>query len=272
MTTDKIENVKNYLNKVKGIEKVLVLSDLHIPFHKEELIIDIVKKHLDSSLIVFAGDILDCFSVSSFPKELQIPLYEELQITSNFLNKIDKLTPNIPKVMFRGNHEFRYKRYLAKESNEFSPFMSDDILKIISDGYSYRDYKGIKRTVDKLSANFTIVDNWYYIYRDVVFAHPTNFSKLPMRTCLSAYDYFKNQGVNFNAIMIGHTHKAGNVIYSGTLLSEIGCLCNQMDYANNGNVNYTPQTNAYGLVVFNKEKVNIYQSGAKFVYTGSDVL
>ena len=43
-----------------GIEKVLVLSDLHIPYHRGD-IVDIVKQHKDEiSMIIFNGDIIDC--------------------------------------------------------------------------------------------------------------------------------------------------------------------------------------------------------------------
>ena len=271
MEDNLIKDIESQLDDINDIERVLVLSDLHIPFHKEEDIINIIKKHSNVSTIIFAGDILDCFSVSTFPKEMHIPLYEELKTASAFLRRIDRLTPNTKKIIFRGNHEFRFKRYLAKFQSEFSPLVSDDVLEIIQHGFTYRDYRNVKRTVEPLSDNYEVIDSWYYIYKDLVLAHPTNFSKIPMRTCVSAYDYFKNQGVDFNALAIGHTHKAGTLIYGGTLLCELGCLCRQMDYANNGNVNYTPQTNGYGLFVFHKDKVDIYNSGTKFLYTGSDV-
>lgn len=266
-----IKDIESQIDKINDTEKVLVLSDLHIPFHKDEEILNIVKEHSNVNLIILAGDILDCFSVSSFPKEMHIPLYEELKIASSFLKKIDRLTPNTKKILFRGNHEFRFKRYLAKFQSEFSPLVSDDILEILKNGFTYRDYKNRKRVVEPLSDNFTIIDSWYYIYKDLILAHPTNFSKIPMRTCVSTYDYFKNQGIDFNALAIGHTHKAGSLIHGGTLLCELGCLCEQMDYANNGNVNYTPQTNGYGVFVFHKGKVDIYNSGTKYLYTGSDI-
>ena len=266
-----IKDIESQIDDINDIERVLVLSDLHIPFHKDKEIIDIVKEHSNVDLIILAGDILDCFSVSTFPKEMHIPLYEELKIASSVLKKIDRLTPNTKKIVFRGNHEFRFKRYLAKFQSEFSPLVSDDILEILKNGFTYRDYKNRKRVVEPLSDNFEIIDSWYYIYKDLILAHPTNFSKIPMRTCVSTYDYFKNQGIDFNALAIGHTHKAGPLIHGGTLLCELGCLCEQMDYANNGNINYTPQTNGYGVFVFHKDKVDIYNSGTKFIYTGSDI-
>lgn len=266
-----IKDIESQIDKISDTERVLVLSDLHIPFHKDKEIVNIVKEHSNANLIILAGDILDCFSVSTFPKEMHIPLYEELKIASSFLKKIDRLTPKTKKIVFRGNHEFRFKRYLAKFQSEFSPLVFDDILEILKNGFTYRDYKNRKRVIEPLSDNFEIIDSWYYICKDLILAHPTNFSKIPMRTCVSTYDYFKNQGIDFNTLAIGHTHKAGSLIHGGTLLCELGCLCEQMDYANNGNVNYTPQTNGYGVFVFHKDKVDIYSSGTKFIGTGSDI-
>ncbi|NMW84693.1 metallophosphoesterase [Peptoniphilus sp. AGMB00490] len=271
MVGNVIKDIESQIDEIKDIERVLVLSDLHIPFHKEEDILNIVKDNSNVKLIVFAGDILDCFSVSSFPKEMHIPLYEELKIASSLLKKIDVLTPNTKKILFRGNHEFRFKKYLTKFQSEFSPFVSDDVLSILKTGFVYRDCRNIKKVVEPLPHTYKVVDSWYYIYKDLVLAHPTSFSKIPMRTCVSTYDYFKNQGISFNALAIGHTHKAGTFIHANTLLCELGCLCEQMDYANRGNVNYTPQTNGYGLFVFHKDKVDIYNSGTKFIHTGSDV-
>lgn len=271
MEDNLIKDIKSQLDELNNIERVLVLSDLHIPFHKEEDIINIVKEHSNVKTIIFAGDVLDCFSVSSFPKEMHIPLYEELKEASTLLKKIDRLTPNIKKIVFRGNHEFRFKRYLAKFQSEFSPMISDDVLEILKNGFTYRDCRNVKKHIEPLSDNYKIIDSWYYIYKDLVLAHPTSFSKIPMRTCVSTYDYFKNQGVDFNALAIGHTHKAGSVIHGGTLLCELGCLCNQMDYANNGNVNHTPQTNGYGVFIFKDNKVDICNSGTKYIHTGSDI-
>lgn len=267
-----IDNIESELNKIKGISKVLVLSDLHIPFHKEETILKIIKDNPHVDKIIFAGDIIDCFSVSSFPKDLRIPFYEELKEASSFLKKVDRLTPNVKKIVFRGNHEYRYKRYLAKYYNEITTLLTDDVLEIIKNGFSYRDARNIKRKVEPLSDNYEVIDNWYYLYNDVVFAHPSSYSKIPMRTCLSAYDYFKNKGFEFKAICIGHTHKLGNVIYGTTLLSELGCLCKSMEYANNGNVGQTIQSNGYGLYTFKDNKVDIYNSGSVFYSLGDDAI
>lgn len=263
---EKIVSIQRQLDELNGIERVLVLSDLHVPFHLEDEILKIVNKHKDTiSRIVFAGDIMDCFSVSSFPKDYHIPLTQELDLTSSLLKKIDRLTPNIPKVLFFGNHEYRFRRFLANQEFDLATFFDTNILQIIKKGFSYRTIGNKKRTVSPLSDNFTVIDSWFYQYQDVIFAHPTNFSRIPMKTAHNTYLYFQNNGYKFNAVAIGHTHKLGNFHIGPSLVSELGCLCQTMDYANRGNINNTPQVNGYGLYTFQDGKCLVDQSGACFI-------
>lgn len=247
-------------------EKVLVLSDLHIPFHREDLIAEIVRENKDNlDLIVLSGDILDCFNVSSFPKSMHIPLYEELKIANKFLADLDKATPNVKKVIFWGNHEYRFTRFLEKEASEITPFFSTNILDILKNGFEYRDFRNRKQKVDGLSDNFVIVDNWFYQHNDTIFAHPKNFSSVNMKTAVNTYRYFVNAGYQFSAVCIGHTHKIGNIMIGRNLVTEVGCLCEDMSYANNGNINYTPQGLGYGIYYYDNGVVDIENSGGRFL-------
>ena len=268
-TNEHYKTVRQQLDDVYGIERVLVLSDLHIPFHLDEDIINIIDEHKDQiSTIVFAGDILDCFGVSSFPKDYRLPLTTELSIASKFLRKIDKRTPNVKKVLFFGNHEYRFTRYLAKQDYDISTFFDTNILQLLKTGFTYRSFDNKKKSVPGLSDNFTVLDSWYYQHHDVIFAHPSNFSSVPMKTAHNTYKYFSNNGFDFSAICIGHTHKLGSFFIWNKMVSELGCLCRTMDYTNHGNINYIHQTNGYGLYVFKDKQVLLDQSGPKLLTPG----
>lgn len=260
---EQVKSIQKQYDEINGVDRVLVLSDLHIPFHLEDDILSIVNKYKDMvSTIIFAGDILDCFSVSSFPKDYHLPLTSELSIASNFLKKIDRLTPGVRKVLFFGNHEYRFHRYLAKQDFAISAFFDTNILNILKTGFTYRTVENKKKTVFPLPDSFEIVDSWFYQYRDSIFAHPSNFSRVPMKTAHNTYLYFKNNGYDFNAVCIGHTHKLGNFFIGDTLVTELGCLCQTMDYANRGNINYTPQSNGYGLYTYKNGKIDVEKSGS----------
>lgn len=90
-----------------GISKVLILSDLHIPYECDYLI-DIISKHKDEvDMIIFNGDTVDCFDISKFKSITKMPLIEEMEAAHDILRTIDLLTPGVRKVMVKGNHEAR---------------------------------------------------------------------------------------------------------------------------------------------------------------------
>lgn len=237
---------------INKISKALIINDLHIPFHREEVIIDIILKHRDDiGIIIFNGDIMDCESISVFPKEYRIPLIEEMIVVHKLLRKIDRLTPNIKKVMIRGNHELRFASYKANKQNELNPLHSDNIIETIANGFTHYDKLKKKKTIYKsLGDNFEVINNWYYQYNDLILAHPLNFARVPLKTATSTVEYFLKAGFTFNALFIGHTHKLGSVKHFGKWCGELGCLCYQMDYAKRGNINYSNQDYGYAVFTF----------------------
>lgn len=246
----------------QGMEKVLVLSDIHAPFHREEEIIDIVKKHRDEiSAILIVGDLVDCEPISIFPNTNKRRLIHEMIITYRFLKRLDRLTHNIPKYLIYGNHEVRFKRYLADQANQLLELHGDNILEQIVDGFTYYDREKKRKYIyPALSTNFQIVDKWFYQYHDLVVAHPKNFSKIALRTATNAVEFFIKRGLIFTACFIGHTHKWGNTVHYGKWCGELGCLCNPMPYADDGNINYSPQEYGYLLATFVDGEIDVNQS------------
>lgn len=232
-----------------GISRTLILSDLHIPFHREEVILEIIKKHRDKiDTIIFGGDIVDCESISKFPKEERKPLIFEMVIAYKFLKRIDRLTPNIKKILIWGNHEYRFAKYLAVTQNELSSLHSSNILNEIINGFSYYNKKEKRKYVyPKLSDNFVVVDKWYYQHNDMIIAHPKNYSVVNLKTSVNTLNHFIAKGFNFNCLFIGHTHKWGHTTKYNKWIGELGCLCESMEYSDNGNVSYTPQDYGYAL-------------------------
>jgi predicted MPP superfamily phosphohydrolase len=247
---DRLTCAKRDVSRLNGIRKILVLDDLHIPFHREEVIINIVMKHRhEIDLIVFGGDVVDCESVSTFPKEIRKPLIEEMAVTYKFLRKIDKLTPDIGKVLFWGNHEYRFVRFLDKMATALNPFHSANILQEIVGGFVHHDRGRKKKTTyAPLSDNFTVFDKWYWQLGDHIFAHPMDFSKVSLKTGTNAMEHFMAKGFKFKSISIGHTHKWGMVSKSLKWITETGCLCLPMDYMDTGKLGYTRQDYGYLLL------------------------
>jgi predicted phosphodiesterase len=235
--------------KNNGISKTLVLFDLHIPFHRENDIIDIILKHRNEiDTIIFGGDLMDCEAISVYPKEGRGSLVNEMMTVHRFLKRIDKLTPNVKKILMWGNHEYRYVRYLAEHSSELNALHSDNVLQEVVDGFTHYDKRNKKKTIfPPLSDNFEIINKWYYKHGDMIVAHPKNNFK-NLRLFFRTVEYFVKQGKVFNTLLIGHTHKWGVSSDFGKWGGECGCLCVNMDYADNGNINYTSQQYGYALI------------------------
>lgn len=243
-----------------GIEKVLVVSDLHIPYHRDD-ILDIVKKHKDEiSMIIFNGDILDCKPISKFVELGRGSLSDEMAICHSILKQIDDMTPNIKKVMILGNHCMRWAKYLATNPSDIGELHSGNILREICDGFKVADHVSGTITYYEKLKNYNVLDEWYFEYNGVICCHPLSFSKIPSRVAYNAVEYFVRNGFNFDACLVAHTHHYGSCFNLGKYSVETGCLCKPQPYASSGKLNYVPQDSGYHLAVFKNGKYDINES------------
>jgi hypothetical protein len=254
--------------KKEKLQKVLVLSDLHIPYNRND-ILDIVKKHAkEIDTIVLAGDIIDCESISVFKGLGQYDLTTEMVMAHDLLYEIQEATPGIKRIAFFGNHEVRFEKYLASTKGSISDVHSRNILNEIVDGFTvYNHIDGYKDSYGKL--DYDVIDDWYYSINDLMICHPQSFSKIQGRTAVSACEYFARNGHYFNAIFVAHTHKmAAQIPNMDKWCYEIGCLCKEMKYMSSGKLTYTPQAYGYGLAVFKDGMFDVNKS--KIYALGND--
>ena len=233
-----------------GIEKVLVLSDLHIPYHRGD-IVDIVKKHKDEiSTLVIGGDLIDCYCISSFGSLDPMPLVDEMAKTHNLLKRIQDITPNVKRYMVLGNHEERYKKYLEKNKSELNKLHSSNILKEIVCGFEKHDRQnGTVVKYEKL--DYHVEDSWFMKLNDTIICHPISFSRVGAKTAQMALDYFVERGqYDFSNILVAHTHKISSVVKYGKYAYEIGCLCLPQSYAESGKLTYEKLQNGYFLATY----------------------
>lgn len=242
-----------------GIEKVLVLSDLHCPYHSD-YILDIVGKHKDEiNTLILGGDIIDCYNISSFPKLDPKPLHVEMAECHRLLKEISDLIPDVKKILILGNHEQRWKKYLGSAKSEVNSLHSDNILYEITKGFEVHDrIAGVTTIYEPL--DYEVIDNWFIQYNDCVVAHPTSFSKVAAKTSQMSLDYFKERDVDFNVVLIAHTHKISSCMKYGKHAFEIGCTCKPQGYAESGKLTYTQQCNGYYLAVFRDNKFDVNES------------
>lgn len=247
-----------------GDNKVLILSDLHIPYVRND-ILEIINNNRDAKTIIFNGDIVDCGEISVFSNLKTTSLSDEMVCAHKFLSEINNLVPNTKKILINGNHEERWMKYMSKAGDVLPTLHSSNILKEIVSGFTVYDHKKNLKIQCSPLENYQVIDKWYYQIGDLIVCHPVSFSKIECRTAVNAADYFSKLGFNFSTVVVGHTHRQGMVMRNGILAVEQGCLCEQMNYTDKGNLLFSPWNNGYYIAFFgddekidkNKSKLHI---------------
>jgi predicted phosphodiesterase len=120
-----------------SFDKVGICSDIHFPFHCDyslnKCLEHFEKENVDA--IYLNGDILDCYSISRYPKEIRVDIVEEFDIARTFFELLRQTFKNIPIYYKFGNHEDRYEHYLAQ--NAPSLMIEQTELKHLLNFYDY---------------------------------------------------------------------------------------------------------------------------------------
>ena len=253
---DQLNRQINEFNK-----NIMIINDVHAPFEREDLLLEIQKHAHEIDTLVIGGDFMDCESISSFPKINRTSLTEELIYSYNLMRSIRKILNNGQKiVLFNGNHEERLKMMISKmHEKDLQKFINPNILEMLVDGFTiYEDgkkkkYEGIEGII--------YVPRWYVNIDDkIIVSHPKDFSAVDGKMCEKVSEYFLNQHEVFEMLVFAHTHKYSQMKVSrrqGVYVVENGCMCKNHEYASNGKLGYTPQDYCYTIVRYNNdEKIN----------------
>jgi predicted phosphodiesterase len=125
--------------------RILVLSDIHLPYHDEEalsLAIEYgIKKKVNA--IYLNGDTLDFYQASRFIKDRRLrQLAGELEMGRDFL-KMLKGTFNCPIYYKIGNHEERWEHYLMTKAPELLGIADFELKNLLRFGeYGVTEVKG----------------------------------------------------------------------------------------------------------------------------------
>ena len=249
--------------------KILVLSDQHYPFTVSLNFLSQYKGKVD--ILVINGDEQDCQAISKYPKYYREPFMKELIGTRRMLIKtIEMVEPK--KVIFtKGNHNTRFIRYFASnlDPDILSLLPETNLDLIVNDGFYDYDHKNkVKVYYEPLCSVFKdteIVYNgeWYEQVGQTVFAHPEAYKGGIMATAEKCSQYFNQIGLEYDTIVLGHTHQIGFTPIGNKYLFESGCLCKGMTYRD-GKLT-KPQMNGYlylmqdeeGKLLFDKSKIKL---------------
>lgn len=105
----------------KANDKILIMGDIHSPYHDIPALtctINWAREHKINT-VLFNGDIIDCYQLSSFIKDPRKRRFkEEREILWRLLDRIQNALPDATFYYKIGNHEERYENYLKIKAPE----------------------------------------------------------------------------------------------------------------------------------------------------------
>lgn len=130
----------------KSIKKVLLLSDIHFPYHDVKALETALKygKKEGIDAIFINGDMIDFYQLSFHEKDPRVTdIAEELEMARNFFAMLQKQFPKVLVYYIPGNHEYRMERYLrvkAPELLDMQEFKLDVLLRVREFGVHYIEH------------------------------------------------------------------------------------------------------------------------------------
>ena len=233
----------------KGTLRILSCSDFHFPFN---LPVEIFSDYVGRvDILQLNGDIVDMFAISRFPKSYRIsPMEEIIGCRQYIIDLVEYLAPREVVVTY-GNHESRFGMYFAKNlDSDLLELMPETALDLIfDDGFTHYDkkskskvwYEPLGRVFSGIRVEYA--KNWFCQIGKTVFCHPRAFSSGIMKTSEKAMLWFRNEGFDFDCLVMAHTHRMGEYLIGNTVIYEQGTCCDiaKNDYNNGALVNSQKQ-------------------------------
>ena len=204
-----------------NMEKSIVISDLHIPFEDKKAVKLVLKfiKDFQPDNIFLNGDIMDCYSLSTFIKHQDISFNNELRQVREFFTSLRLVSPKSKAVWIQGNHEYRFSKHLIERSRNL--FSVEDIS---LEKLTKLDEFGIEYVKNSNADTF-------YKYGNLLIGH---FDRVSKGSCATAKSLVADKGTS---LIQGHVHRVGTYVKrlgNGEFLCgyEGGCLCKlEQEYA-----------------------------------------
>lgn len=145
---DSFAHKKEPFHLPQSSKKVLLLSDIHIPYQDNEAIEAAVNYGIEHGVdtVYLNGDILDFYGVSFHEKDARKRprMSEELEMGREFLDWLRFKFPSEQIYFIPGNHEQRLQRYLVTKAPELlgvEEFNLDTLLRLGEKNIHWLDHK-----------------------------------------------------------------------------------------------------------------------------------
>lgn len=234
----------------KYLKKLLILTDLHIPYHSIEsltLAMEYAQKE-GVDAILLNGDILDFYQVSDHEKNpSKCSIKMEIELAKEFFNSLREAFPTQYICFAAGNHENRLKRYLwknAKQIFDIDEFRLEKLLCLDAFDIKFLGHMGV---------NF-----WGKLLIEHGDKLRCSGGVSPARTLLLKFK---------RSVACGHFHRpnsAHSVVYKGEthVAYSIGCMCEL-------NPDYLPVNEwVHGFAIVEKDEDGSFSFSNKQILDG----
>ncbi len=89
-------------------QKILVIPDLHAPFHEPEMFAAMLEAEADADVAICIGDLSDSYALSTFVKYDRMPFSEEWAAVTLAMQEIANRFPRV--IVVFGNHDGRFEK------------------------------------------------------------------------------------------------------------------------------------------------------------------
>ena len=233
-------------------QRILVIPDLHIPFHEPEMLADMIAREEGNvDVAIMIGDVGDAYSLSRYAKYESVPYDYEWAEVTNVMQTLSETFPEVRVIV--GNHDARLRKAIAAHLNP-------DMVKAITTmtpGGTLCPLTALARRYPNVSIanhpvpNSDITIDWLTVIGDALLAHPEKYSRVP-GSALRAFEEWASDNSaaigldNIKLLVMGHTHTMAILPWrSSSLLVECGCLCRTQSYMTAAAIGGRPQRRSY---------------------------
>ncbi len=248
-----------------GRLRILVVPDLHAPFHDPAAVAAMLEREKDIDICVLMGDIGDSYSLSRFLKYESCPYEKELASVTLLLQTFSERFPIVR--IIEGNHDGpRIEKQLLER-------LSGDLVSAIRSmtGGTLSPIAALCKRFPNIEMVAPQTDNghklkWMTQIGDALFMHAEKYSRVPGSAMRSIdewlTDFEDTIGLDdYRVLVQAHTHQLSWLPWkSNRLLIECGCLCTSHGYQFTARIGGRPQRRGWVVLEQVDGKTDINRS------------
>ena len=235
--------------------KILVVPDLHAPFHEAEMFAAMLEREADADHVICIGDLGDAYALSRFEKYERMPYREEWAAVNLCMQEMASRFPSVEIII--GNHDARLERQLRTRLTEDMV----DAVQMLTGGTLCPITAMAKRYPNVTIARHETPSgrsvDWFTTCGDAWLGHPEKFSRVPCSVLRGVEDWIADNELalgldRYRLIVVGHTHQYAQIPWrSEQMLVECGALAQHQGYMLSPRIGGRPQRRGY--LVFHQD-------------------